>query len=41
LTITSGGTGEKHHFVMLAGQVKKAFERYGFSTKVVHSDIDK
>jgi RNase adapter protein RapZ len=41
LTIAFGCTGGKHRSVMLAESVKNALGRHGFSTKVVHRDIDK
>ncbi|MFI5093388.1 MAG: RNase adapter RapZ [Candidatus Acidiferrales bacterium] len=41
LTIAFGCTGGKHRSVMLAEQVKKSLEERGFSTKVVHRDIEK
>jgi UPF0042 nucleotide-binding protein len=41
LTIAFGCTGGKHRSVMLAEQVKRSLEKRGFSTKVIHRDIEK
>jgi UPF0042 nucleotide-binding protein len=41
LTIAFGCTGGKHRSVMLAESVKQALEKRGYSTKVVHRDIEK
>jgi RNase adapter protein RapZ len=41
LTIAFGCTGGKHRSVMMSEWLKKALERRGYSTKVVHRDIEK
>jgi UPF0042 nucleotide-binding protein len=41
LTIAFGCTGGKHRSVMMSEWLKKALEKRGYSTKVVHRDIDK
>jgi UPF0042 nucleotide-binding protein len=41
LTIAFGCTGGKHRSVMLAESVQKSLEKRGYSTKVIHRDIDK
>jgi UPF0042 nucleotide-binding protein len=41
LTIAFGCTGGKHRSVLMAERLKKALERKGFETRVVHRDIDK
>jgi RNase adapter protein RapZ len=41
LTIALGCTGGKHRSVMMAESVKKALDKRGYSTKVVHRDLEK
>ncbi len=41
LTIAFGCTGGRHRSVMLAESVTEALEKRGYSTKVVHRDIEK
>ena len=41
LTIAIGCTGGRHRSVMLSESIKKALEKHGYATKVVHRDIDK
>ena len=41
LTIAFGCTGGKHRSVMMSEWVKKALEKRGYSTRVVHRDIEK
>ncbi len=41
LTIALGCTGGRHRSVMLAEVIRRALRRKGYSTKVVHRDLDK
>src|SRR5438874_9589558 len=41
LTIAIGCTGGKHRSVMLGEEIKKALAKRGYSSKVVHRDIEK
>ncbi len=41
LTIAFGCTGGKHRSVMMAESLKKALEKRGLNTRLIHRDIDK
>lgn len=41
LTVALGCTGGRHRSVMLAEVIRRALAREGYSTKVVHRDLDK
>ena len=41
LTIAIGCTGGKHRSVMMAEELRKSLEKHGYTTKVVHRDLDK
>lgn len=41
LTIAFGCTGGRHRSVMMSEWLKKALEKHGYTTKVVHRDIEK
>ncbi|HWY27490.1 MAG TPA: RNase adapter RapZ, partial [Candidatus Angelobacter sp.] len=41
LTVALGCTGGRHRSVMLAEVIRRALARKGYSTKVVHRDLDK
>ena len=41
LTIALGCTGGRHRSVMLAEVIRRVLQRKGYSTKVVHRDLDK